>query len=482
VQSTTNLDDAASWSNSNTAISQVGTQRMTTAPADKSAEFFRLHSGPSLSDFWMGKAHWVGEAGALGHAFGFHALSIIRGPDALWAYYITNRYASNGQLKSATGRARSSNGTTWVTDGIVLDVGGATQWIYPSATQPYHSTGKAESDGWSATPTSNQPNFLVYGPYATNIPGGQNSAKFELMIDQNSGANDLVVAIEVVNGSQFLGRQQIYRNDFYASRSYQDFTLFFTSPTDAVLEFRTYWYGAAYIKQDFVAVGQGWSAFWDDRIASFAGVWADAGTYYLVYEGAGQDIRNFPGDIGLATSTDGVHFTKHPNNPILRHNSTGWEAGNIGTPSLFKSNETWYLFYHGFDGYSANIGVATGTNLTNLLKYAGNPIVSVAPGAWDSGAVGKRSTIYQEGNYFYFAHEGCTDPPFDTARWSSGLARSTDLTHWEEFSGNPIIPQTTSGYGYDAPELVQIGGSWFLYVRMSFDPLAPTQRFRLVPN
>jgi hypothetical protein len=63
---------------------------------------------------------------------------------------------------------------------------------------------------------------------------------------------------------------------------------------------------------------------WDDRLTSFPGVWKDGGTWYLVYEGAAENIAFSPGDIGLATSTDGLHFVKHPNNPILRHNPSGW--------------------------------------------------------------------------------------------------------------------------------------------------------------
>ncbi len=477
------LQPSSTWITLTPSVSQVGTETVATVALQQDTEFFRLRSGPSLEDFWSGKGTWVSDAGGLGHSFGFHALSIIRGNDALWAYYIHN-YRVGGRNKSATGRASSLDGVTWTDDGIVVDVGGAAPWIYQSEAQPYHATGRAEGDGWSASPSLDQPNFLVYGPYATNIPVGQNSAKFELMIDQHVGANDRVAAIEVVDSSssQFLARREIYRNDFQADGTYQGFMLLFTSQAGQDLEFRTYWYGAAYIKEDFVAVAQSWTAFWDDRIASFSGIWKDGDTYYLVYEGAGEDIPTFPGDIGLATSTDGHNFTKYPANPILRHNPTGWESGNIGTPSLYKTDGVWFLFYHGFDGNRANVGVANGSSLTNLTKYSANPVLAVVPGTWDSGAVGKRSTIYKDGAYYYVAYEGSTDPPFDTAQWSTGLARSADLLHWEQYPNGNVIPQTGSSYGYDAPELVRIAGSWYLYVRMSFDPEAPTARYRLVPQ
>src|ERR1039458_5604004 len=151
---------------------------------------------------------------------------------------------------------------------------------------------------------------------------------------------------------------------------------------------------------------------WDDRLTSFPGVWKDGDTWYLVYEGAAEDASS-PGDIGLATSTDGRHFVKHPNNPILRHYPSGWERANIGTPSLYKEKGIWYLFYHGYDGNVCQIGVASGTSLTNLTKSAANPILPVTAGtaAWDTGTIGRRSAIAKEGAYYYFAFQGRKPQP-----------------------------------------------------------------------
>lgn len=221
-------------------------------------------------------------------------------------------------------------------------------------------------------------------------------------------------------------------------------------------------------------------AAWDDRLTGFPGIWKDGDTWYLVYEGAGENFAAAPGDIGLATSTNGKNFVKHPANPILRHNPTDWERVNIGTPSLYKENGVWHLFYHGFDGNVCQIGVASGTSLTNLTKSAANPILPTAPGAaaWDTGTTGKRSSIVKEGAFYYFAFEGSTPQPYVPAKWSSGLARSTNLTSgWTKFSGNPVIPQTPGGMGNDGPELVRLGDAWYLYVRTTASN--ETERYRL---
>jgi hypothetical protein len=222
---------------------------------------------------------------------------------------------------------------------------------------------------------------------------------------------------------------------------------------------------------------------WDDRIASFPGIWKDGDTWYLVYEGAAEDISFSPGDIGLATSTDGRKFVKHPGNPILRHNSGDWERTNIGTPSLYKEHDVWYLFYHGYDGNVCQIGVASGTSLTKLTKSAANPILPVTAGttAWDTGTTGKRSSIVKDGEYYYLAFEGSTPQPYNRSKWSSGLARSTNLTSgWVKSPGNPMVPQTPGGMGYDGPELLRLKDTWYLYVRTPGKDM--TERFRLGPR
>jgi len=210
---------------------------------------------------------------------------------------------------------------------------------------------------------------------------------------------------------------------------------------------------------------------WDDRIAAFSSVWKAAGTYYLVYEGAGKDSK-WPGDIGLATSTDGINFEKH--GTILTHKPGTFEKTNIGTPSLYKKGKKWYLFYHGYDGIDVQLGIATGTDLSDLTRVSSKPIIPVSDSGWDCGTVGKRSRIIKEGTYYYMAYEGSTNPlndsnDWNTAEWNSGLARSTDLIHWEKMPFNPVLAGTSGGFGYDGPELVTISDEVFLYFRKCSD-------------
>ena len=192
---------------------------------------------------------------------------------------------------------------------------------------------------------------------------------------------------------------------------------------------------------------------WDARMSAFADVWKDGAAYHLVYEGASYSSA-YPGDVGYATSRDGVLWTKQ--GIILKH-SGGWESANNGTPSLFKVGTVWYLFYHGFDGTDCRVFAASGTSLKSLKRLnGGRPVVNTSASGWDSGTVGKRSVI-QEGDFYWMVYEGSTDQPYPSAKWSSGLARSRDLVNWEKWrgTGGPVLPQTSTGMGFDGPEWVR---------------------------
>jgi len=116
-----------------------------------------------------------------------------------------------------------------------------------------------------------------------------------------------------------------------------------------------------------------------------------------------------------------------------------------------------------------------------LSKSTANPIVSASreDGAWDAGTIGKRSRIVTEGGYYYFAFEGSTPQPYLSARWSTGLVRSKELTSgWTKCRLNPMLPQTADSMGNDGPELLRLGSTWFLYVRPAHAP--GTDRYRLI--
>lgn len=408
----------------------------------------------------------------------------------IWSYYIKYSTGWNGSSVPCVGRAHSTDGVSWVDDGIALAPGGVPWWGWLQSSMS-HQVGRRDGDGWSANVAQDRgPAYLCYGPYTTAVESGgvPCEAQFYLMIDNNTADNGLVAILDVRDadsGHELALNRYVYRRDFRATMTYQKFGINFVTPDQVHrLEFRVYWQGSSYMKVGSVYVADGGyinyntGEHWDSRIASFPGVAYDAGTYRycMVYEGA-NSTSDYPGDIGLATSIDGLHFFRYRADPIIVHNG-GFEAANIGTPSLRKDGDTWTVYYHGFDWLTCQIGMATGTALYNLTKSPSNPIIPNGWTEWDSGTCGKRSTLIQgPSGYWYTAYEG-SNTADGSGNWSTGIARSADRTSWTKYSYNPVIP-LHAGFGNDNPEMIVINGVTYLYVRNEHNWCS---RYKLVDN
>ncbi len=202
---------------------------------------------------------------------------------------------------------------------------------------------------------------------------------------------------------------------------------------------------------------------YDSGYAAFAGVLYRDGVTYLAYEclgdeGGGQDIA-------LATSTDGYHFEKQ--GVILDHKDCpSWCSYNIGTPDLVLADETWYLFFHGYDGTDCQIGVAYGPSLDQLTVYP-DPVIPTSedPSEPDSGTTGRRDIVYVDG-WYYMVYEVSTDKvgaDYSGSYWTHMFARSRDLIHWEKRA--PLIRQTIPGMGYDGPNWLIRDDRVYVYFR-----------------
>ena len=60
-------------------------------------------------------------------------------------------------------------------------------------------------------------------------------------------------------------------------------------------------------------LGPGPAGAWDSEKVGRPAVLYENGIYKMWYDGAANGHRH----VGLATSNDGIHFTRHPNNPLF---------------------------------------------------------------------------------------------------------------------------------------------------------------------
>lgn len=101
--------------------------------------------------------------------------------------------------------------------------------------------------------------------------------------------------------------------------------------------------------------------------------------------------------IGYATSPDGLHWARHPGNPIFQADPQHpWERHKVTACQVVPHGGWFYMFYIGFrDVDHAQIGLARSRDgITGWQRLPDNPIIHPAPGEWDADACYKPFAIY----------------------------------------------------------------------------------------
>ncbi|HET6423623.1 MAG TPA: glycosylase [Planctomycetaceae bacterium] len=151
-------------------------------------------------------------------------------------------------------------------------------------------------------------------------------------------------------------------------------------------------------------------------------------TYFMFAEG-------FLDRPQLLTSQDGVQWTRQ--GPLEVRNVRGERLprGPLGTPTVWVEDDTWYLFYERSD---KAVWLATSKDQKTWTNLQDEPVLSPGPALYDRDLVAFNQILKIDGVYYAVYHGAATDRT--PALWATGLARSSDLRHWEKFSGNPLRP------------------------------------------
>lgn len=233
---------------------------------------------------------------------------------------------------------------------------------------------------------------------------------------------------------------------------------------------------------------------WDQKIRERGYILIENGVYHLWFGGYNPD-RSRLVSLGHATSPDGIFWTRDPANPLTQdlwvedmfviHQKEGYwmfaegrddvahllkgtdpihwteigpldirltsgeaiKPGPYGTPTAWFENGVWSLFYERGD---QGIWLARSRDGKVWTNVSDDPVVSLGPDPYDKFAVALNQVIKRDGVYYALYHANEARPWKD---WTTNVARSRDLIHWEKYHGNPIVKNnSSSGVFVDAPD------------------------------
>jgi predicted GH43/DUF377 family glycosyl hydrolase len=206
-------------------------------------------------------------------------------------------------------------------------------------------------------------------------------------------------------------------------------------------------------------------AAWDAGRVSVGDVLKVGDAYWMYY--TGYDDDNQPAGIGLATSPDGVTWTKHPEPLIVRGAPGEWDAGMAIHPAVLLDGGLFHMWYMGMpegdDLLSIRIGHTTSQD--GIVWERATPDLAPGPaGAWDEERIGGLDVVTFAGAYYMYYAATSLTPEFVR---QIGCAYSHDVTNWTRCDKNPVLspksdPARFEGNEVEEPDVALVYGTWVM--------------------
>ena len=145
--------------------------------------------------------------------------------------------------------------------------------------------------------------------------------------------------------------------------------------------------------------------------------------------------------LGTATSPDGIIWTRAPENPILLPDAgSTWENQSVyGACVLELGANDFRMWYSGQNTSNlTQIGYATSTDGITWTRHPENPVITVnTSSSWENLAAYNPKVVF-DGFKFHMYYQGLTGS-VSNPYGAIGYASSPDGIHWSKSSRNPVL-------------------------------------------
>jgi predicted GH43/DUF377 family glycosyl hydrolase len=156
----------------------------------------------------------------------------------------------------------------------------------------------------------------------------------------------------------------------------------------------------------------------------------DGDHWYMFAEGKDDQPQWF-------SSADGEHWERRGVLDVRCQDGTPVPPGPLGTPSVIKTRDGWFLLYERRD---AGVWLARSGDLKVWTNVQDEPVLARGPEPYDTQMIALNQVVEQNGRFYAYYHASRT---VERPRlWTTNVAVSKDLRHWRKYQGNPLLPES----------------------------------------
>lgn len=195
------------------------------------------------------------------------------------------------------------------------------------------------------------------------------------------------------------------------------------------------------------------------------------------------ELRHWNVSIGHAVSQDlrNWHILEDALRPSERPDD--WDSASTWTGSIVRRAGVWHLLYTGAsreeNGLIQRVGLATSTDLLHWQKHSPGPVLVADPRWYEMleldmwyDHVWRDPWVFEANGRFHAFITARSNQGHKSARGVIGHASSEDLIHWQV--GPPVAAPAEFSY-MEVPQLVEIDGRYYLFFCVSHREFAATR-------